>query len=185
MFNPINFFLELTAVGKILWLSAFVAVAYFGVLRAGLSLAPWVPTHKKDLARINKLCDLKPGDTFIEAGCGNAVVTTYIAKHNLKVRCVGIEYSVIMFLWAKLVSLFSSLPNLEIRYGNALLYDFSQATVVYAYGLTNTINEKLLPKMKQELRPGARFISYAFKIDNEGVVLEGDADSTNVYVYTA
>ena len=62
--------------------------------------------------------------------------------------------------------------------------DFSKVDVVYAYGLTKTINEKLLPKAKLELRPGARFISYAFKIHDANVEIDEAVDSTNVYVYT-
>lgn len=184
MVNPFALFLEFTTFGKVIFLASFVLVAYFGILRSGLSLAPWVPTHKKDLARVNKLCNLKPGDVFIEAGCGNAVVTRYIAKHNPQVTCIGIEYSFIMFLWAKCVASLSPIPNLEIRYGDVLTHDLRHVTVVYSYGLTKTINQKLLPKIKRELPPGARFISYAFKIHDENVVLDGDVQTTNIYVYT-
>lgn len=185
MQNPFTFFLDFTLLGQILFLITFVLVAYFGLLRAGLSLAPWVPTHKKDLARVHTLCNLKPGDLFIEAGCGNAVVTTYIAKHNPNVKCIGIEYSMIMVIWAKLAAFFSRLPNLQIHYGDALKYDFHNADVVYTYGLTHTVNEKLLPKVKKELRPGARFISYAFKIKDEKVETYESENSSRIYVYLA
>jgi cyclopropane fatty-acyl-phospholipid synthase-like methyltransferase len=182
--NPFDWFLSFSALEQTLFIIIFGLVAYFGFLRAGLSLAPWVPTHKRDLKRVNELCDLKPGDTFVEAGCGNAVVTKYIAKHNPEVTCIGLEYSTIMVLWASLVAWCSGLKNLQIIYGDALDYDVRQTDVLYAYGLTSTVNEKLLPKVKAELPPGARFISYAFKIKDDAVLVDGSDVTTNIYVYT-
>lgn len=178
-----EWYTNLNSLNQVLYLLAFAVITYFGILRPGLSLAPWVPTFHRDLDRVNKIAALKPGDTFLEAGCGNARVTTYIAKNNPKANIIGIEYSFLMFVWAKLRSLFSGLSNLTIRYGNALKVDVSDVDVVYAYGLTNTVNEKLLPKMKHELQPGSRFISYAFTIEGDNVSKDVSDTSSNIYTY--
>lgn len=179
-----DWYTNLSPLNQALYLLSFAAIAYFGIIRPGLSLAPWVPTFRRDLDRVNKIVNLKPGDTFLEAGCGNARVTIYIAKNNPEANIIGVEYSFLMFVWAKVRSVLSGLSNLTIRYGDALKVDVSDMDVVYTYGLTDTVNEKLLPKMKQELRPGSRFISYAFTIEGDNVAKDVSETSSNIYIYT-
>ncbi|MDR1944571.1 MAG: hypothetical protein LBQ59_00330 [Candidatus Peribacteria bacterium] len=40
-------------------LDIFFLILILPIARGGMSLAPFVPTNKKDLNRINRLCDLK------------------------------------------------------------------------------------------------------------------------------
>lgn len=133
---------------------------------AYLSLAPWVPTPKKELERINRLANLKRGDLFYEIGCGTAIVSSYIAKKNPEAEVVGIELAVPIFLLARFLNKFKKLKNLRIEFGNAFAKDYSNADVVYIYGLPKSVNGKLKAKLEKELKPGARFISYAFTVND-------------------
>lgn len=127
-------------------------------------IAPWVPCKKKDLERINRLAALKPGQVFCELGCGDGRVSRYIAKNNPESQIIGIELSVPIFLWAKLINLFSGLNNMKIKFGDALRYDISNADTTYTFALMQTINGKLKSKFEKELKKGAKALSYAFDI---------------------
>lgn len=165
-------------------LSVFALVAYYGFLRPGLSLAPWVATKGHDLARIDRLAALKPGGTFFEAGCGDGRVSAYIARENPEAIVVGVELSFIMYLVARVRAALTRAPNLTIVHGDALTFDLRDVDVVYTYALTHTVNDKLLPHFQTLARPGARLISYAFAIEAENVRVDHEEGRTKVYLFT-
>ncbi len=68
--------------------------------------APWVPTWKRDLRRIEKLAQLKKGERFIELGCGTGRVCRYLAKHT-EANTFGIELSFLQWIVARLLSYLS------------------------------------------------------------------------------
>ena len=176
---------EMSPLGFAVTLVIFALVFYFGFLRPGLSLAPWVPTKTRDFERVNKLSKLQSGDTFVEAGCGDARVAMYIARANPEVKVIGIEMSFFVYFVGKLRAFFSRLPNLTIQFGNALEYDYSDVDVVYTYALPETVNGKLLPKVKSELKSGSRLVSYAFVIaDEDTETIEREKEFSPISVYT-
>ncbi|MCX6737831.1 MAG: hypothetical protein NTY11_00150 [Candidatus Parcubacteria bacterium] len=149
-------------------------------------IAPWVPCKKKDLERINRLAALRPGQVFCELGCGDGRVSRYIAKNNPESQIIGIELSVPIFLWAKLIGLFSGLNNMKIKYGNALKYDISNINVVYTFALIQTINGKLKKKFRKELKKGAKVLSYAFNIKEwkgKTSVDKPDSKALPIFIY--
>ena len=133
---------------------------------AGLSLAPWVPTRKKDFERVNRCAALKKGETFIEVGCGDARVCTYIAQKNPEAKVIGIELSWVMYVLSLMQVKLSTVKNVKILHANALKFDLSDADVVYFYALHDTFNLRLKPKLLKELKKGARIVSYAFSLDD-------------------
>ena len=175
---------ELTQIELVIFLLSFAAFSYFVVLRSSLSLAPWVPTHKRDFERVATALDLQPSERLLEAGCGDARVAVYLARNNPNITVVGYELSPVLFVWGWARAKLSGLPNVSICYGDVLRQDLRPYDVVYAYALTRTVNQKLLPKAKQELKPGARLVSYAFAIaGDEQVSADTPPDATNLYVY--
>ena len=143
-----------------------IALLLIPLAVAGRSLAPWVPTRTKDLPRINEQLRLKPGAVFYELGCGDGRVCRYIAKHNPEVTVIGIELTLYFYLIARLIQRIHPLPNLSYVHGNALKQSLKNADAIYAYALVKTVNTKLKPKLLQELKPGARFVSYSFAISD-------------------
>jgi 16S rRNA A1518/A1519 N6-dimethyltransferase RsmA/KsgA/DIM1 with predicted DNA glycosylase/AP lyase activity len=136
------------------------------VVRANLSLAPFVPSKSKDLERINKLCALKPWENFVEIGCGNAKVSMYIAKNNQEVNVLWIELSYPLYIYSKIKTWLSWVKNLQIKFWNAFNYDFSETNVVYVFGLDKTVSWKLSAKLWQELPKQARYVSYVFNVND-------------------
>jgi cyclopropane fatty-acyl-phospholipid synthase-like methyltransferase len=61
--------------------------------------------------------------------------------------------------------------------------DISAATVVTLY-LLPSLNEKLMPKLKSELKPGTRVVSHAFNMGSTWPPDErGEADGKSVYLW--
>ncbi len=164
----------------------FVIAFLLSLAVAAISLAPWFPTSKKDLERINKLTNLKDGETFYEIGCGDGRVCTYIAKHNPNVNVIGTELAFPFFMISWIRWKISGPKNLVIRFRNAFKEDFSSIDAVYLFGLDRTVNGKIKTKMLKELKPGARFISYIFHLDwSNDIVKDRPKESESaIYVYT-
>jgi cyclopropane fatty-acyl-phospholipid synthase-like methyltransferase len=76
--------------------------------------------------------------------------------------------------------------RVQIRLGD--IFDpavkFDDATVVTLY-LLNTINEKLKPRLKAELRPGTRVVSHAFRMGDDWPPEKSDqVDGINIYLWS-
>ncbi len=129
-----------------------------------LSLAPWVPTKRKDLERIKKIANLKDGDVFYDLGCGDGRVTSYISK-NPKITTVGIELAIPFYFICKLRELFNTEGNLNFKLKSLFQEDLSDANIVYIFAANSKkMSGKLVEKLERELKPGTKVISYAFPI---------------------
>ena len=126
-----------------------------------MSFAPWVPSRGRDLKRIFKLADLKPGQIFYDLGCGNGKIVIY-AANNYKVKAIGLEISLPLYLICKIRQFFNRGAELEFKLKNLFKENLAAADVIYLFGMPHVLNEKFCLKLKQELRPGTKIISYSF-----------------------
>ena len=78
-----------------------IAVLMFSLAFSSLSLAPWVPTRKRDLKRAFKLAGLKPGEIFYDLGSGTGT-TVFGASAEVGVKATGIELALPMYLFSVL-----------------------------------------------------------------------------------
>jgi len=166
----------------IIWLIFLVFI--FSLAFAGWSFAPWVPAFKKDLPRIAKLAKLKPGQKFYELGSGTGSVSFYINK-TTGTDVVGLEISLPMYLISKVKQLFYKNPKLKIRFKNLYKQDLSDADVVYFFGIPRTLKDKLRLKLENDLKPGAKVISYAFLIEDwqPEIIDKPGAKDVSIYLY--
>ena len=152
---------------------------------AAASFAPWVPTRKHDLERILRLAGLKAGEKFYDLGCGTGGVVFYIGRHS-PARAVGLELAWPIYLIAKVRQFLTPKSKVKIKFKSFFLENLSQADAVYLFAASSGhIKDKLKAKLKRELKPGARVISYAFPISGWQAVLR-DKPSENVislYLY--
>lgn len=132
-----------------------------------LSLAPWVPTRKKDLWRINNILKLKEWEKFLEIWCGTSNVSIFLAKNNPDASITWIELSPFLYLVSKVKVFFSWCKNIKIVYWNALKLKLSEYDTLYVFGLPETISEKLFPKISHINKENFRLISYCFKMKND------------------
>ena len=156
------------------------AVLLLSFAYAASAGAPWVPTKKGDVDRLNKLVSLSEGDSFVELGCGNGRVCRAVLENNPGARVVGVELSIAQYLVARLQS--ASKP-IRYYFQNVFKHDLSQYDVVYMFLMPETY-EKMVPKLEAEVKPGAQVISYVWPIPGwEPELVDKKKDALDLYVY--
>jgi SAM-dependent methyltransferase len=162
----------------------FLMFLLINFVQAFWSLAPWVPTRKKDLKRILLLADLKPGQVLYDLGCGDGRVVFALGQ-NSKAKIIGIELSWLLFFFCKIKHFFYPLKNISFQRKNLFKQDFSSANVIYVFGLPKTIREKLIIKLKKELQPKTRVISYVFPFPDLKLIQKDQSPkkSNPIYIY--
>lgn len=130
---------------------------------SSISLAPFVPTRKKDIQRIRRLAELKSNEIFYDLGSGNGRVVIGVAEKSTG-KAVGIEAAWPVWAYSKIRAWFTENKNIEFKFGNLFKEDLSHADVVYFFGMPNSVKSRLKGKLERELKSGARVISYAFSV---------------------
>jgi SAM-dependent methyltransferase len=150
----------------------FAAQIALCVLAAGANAAlvdgfppPHIGTPERVIERMLALAKVGPEDTVVDLGSGDGRIVIHAAK-RLNARGIGVE------LMPDLVEM--SRRNAE-RAGvadrvkflaqNALVADLREASVLTLY-LGPELNDKLMPRILQTMRPGARVVSHDFAISN-------------------
>jgi len=156
--------------------------------QAWLWFAPWMPTNMKDLERIDKIVDLQPWQAFLEFWCGTARVCTYVARQYPESEVVWIEYAFPFFVYSWIKQKLLWPKNLKIIFANGFTYPLDSFDVIYTFGMTRSINQKLKKKLLEEMKSWAKFVSYVFKIEDREwwsiVHHEWNKTYSWVYVFT-
>lgn len=123
--------------------------------------APWVPTTRKLIRKMLTLAELKPDETLYDLGSGDGRILL-MAATEFKAKAVGIELNPVLVALSNFRILLRGLQNrVRVRWGNIFLRDISDADVVTMYLLQST-NDGMKEKLRTELKPGARIVSYTF-----------------------
>lgn len=142
--------------------------------------APWIPTPHKTIRKMLKLARLKPGEILYDLGCGDGRIIIDAAK-DFGAMAVGIEIDPIRYYWAKLSILRLRLQdNAKVLFGNFFKSNLSKADVVTLYLLQET-NVKLIKKLSDELKPGARIVTNTFTIPGWHAIRRDE--QAKIYVY--
>ena len=121
----------------------------------------WVPTPPAVVDAMLKLADVKATDVVYDLGCGDGIIVTTAAQ-KYGARAVGIDIDPQRVKEAtERARKMGVSDNVEIRQGDLFEADIKDATVVTLY-LLRSLNIKLMPKLKKELKPGSRVVSQTF-----------------------
>ena len=143
----------------------------------------YVPTPQEIVDAMMKLARVGKDDVVYDLGCGDGrIVITAVKKYNAK-RGVGVDLDPKQIKDAKDNALRAGVEKkVEFRQDNVFnVKDLSDATVVTLY-MSDELNEQLMPRLKAQLKPGARIVSHRFKMGNwtpdktEKVDIEHDQD---------
>ena len=155
---------------SIVWFISVVGPILFG--------APWLPMPVSSARRMLQLAAVRPGETVYDLGSGDGRVLI-VAAREFGARAVGVEIEPIRALIARLtLRLFGVHHAARIVRSNFFEVDLRSADVVTLYLLSNT-NARLVPKLRRELKPGARIVTLAFPMPGwEPAIRDG-----NICVY--
>jgi SAM-dependent methyltransferase len=153
-------------------LVVFVAAMVFGAFTAKAEQASttlpkrdviFVPTPFMVVEEMLKLAKVSADDIVYDLGCGDGRIVIEAAK-TYGARGVGIDIDPKRIEEANERAQKEGVTDL-VTFHLADLFetDFSEATVVTLYLLT-ALNERLRPKLWQELKLGARVVSHAFNM---------------------
>ena len=123
----------------------------------------WVPTPPAVVDAMLKLADVKPTDVVYDLGCGDGIiVTTAAQKYGARAVGVDIDPQRVKEATERARKMGVS-DKVEIRQGDLFEADIKDATVVTLY-LLQSLNMKLMPKLKSDLKPGTRIVSQTFSM---------------------
>jgi cyclopropane fatty-acyl-phospholipid synthase-like methyltransferase len=145
----------------------------------------WVPTPDPVVNGMLKLAGVGKTDVVYDLGCGDGKIV--IAAAKLGARGVGIDIDPQRVAEANANVKKAGLEGrVQIRLGD--IFDpavkFDDATVVTLY-LLNTLNEKLKPRLRAELKPGTRIVSHAFRMGDDWAPEKTESvDGINFFLWT-
>jgi SAM-dependent methyltransferase len=125
--------------------------------------APYVPTPQPVVEAMLRLARVGPVDVVYDLGSGDGRIPITAAE-RFGARGVGIEIDPFMVSQAEGNRARSAARD-RVRFitGDLFDADLSDATVVTLF-LFPTINARLIPKLRRELRPGSRIVAHHFDL---------------------
>lgn len=126
----------------------------------------YVPTSYEVVAEMLQMGSVQAGDVVYDLGCGDGRIVIEAAK-KFGTRGVGIDIDPQRIREARANAKTAGVEHL-VTFHVADLFetDISEATVVTLY-LLPELNRRLIPKLKQQLRPGSRVVSHDFDMGRD------------------
>jgi SAM-dependent methyltransferase len=123
----------------------------------------FVPTSHAVADAMLRLADVTPEDIVYDLGSGDGRLVI-LAAQKYGARGVGVELDPRLVLLSRTIALEGGVDQ-RVRFIEADLFtaDISDATVVTLY-LSPNMNRRIGPRLRSELRPGARVVSHQFPI---------------------
>jgi len=122
---------------------------------------PYLPTPPAVVDAMLRLAGVHAGDVLYDLGAGDGRIVITAAR-DYGIHAVGVELDARKAAEARANVARAGLAGLvEIRQGDAFDADLRDASVVTLF-LFPEINARLMPKLRAELRPGARIVSHRF-----------------------
>lgn len=123
----------------------------------------FVPTPPEIIAAMMKLANVGADDVVYDLGCGNGALVVAAVKHFNAKRGVGVDLDPDRIREAKTRAKTANVEDkVEFRQSNVLeVEDLSKATVVMLY-MSDEMNQKLMPILQKQLKPGSRIVSHRF-----------------------
>ena len=143
----------------------------------------YVPTPDEVVEAMLQVAKVTRNDVIYDLGCGDGrIPVTAAKKYGARGVCIDIDPQRTK----------EANENVQrngvgdkVRVVNADLFetDLSEATVVTLY-LLPSLNQKLIPKLRKELKPGTRIVSHAFDMGDWKPDQELDVSNRKVYFWT-
>jgi len=152
--------------------------------------SPWWRTDQKTARAACKLANISDKDIVYELGSGDGEFILTAASEFHAKKAIGIEIDHSRYYVSKLRRHIMASPlGGKKKMGNVTRATFvrsdfknvniSDATVVYFY-LVPAVIKRIMPKLKKELKPGTRIVSYRYVTS---LKLTREDKKNNIYIY--
>ena len=130
------------------------------------------------------MANVTSSDVVYDLGCGDGRIPI-MAAQKYGARGVGIDIDPRRIADANENAKEAGVTgNVKFLVQDLFTSDFGEATVVTLY-LLPSVNEKLLPKLQKELKPGTRIVSHAFTFgDAWPYERKDEIDGKSIYLWT-
>jgi len=126
----------------------------------------FVPTPAEVVTAMLKLANVSAKDVVYDLGCGDGMIVTAAAK-EFGAHAVGVDINPVRVKEAnERVAKAGVTDKVKILNEDLFEANIGQATVVTLY-LLQTLNQKLIPKLNKELKPGTRIVSQTFSMGDD------------------
>jgi SAM-dependent methyltransferase len=144
----------------------------------------FVPTPAQVVTDMLKLANVTAKDVVYDLGCGDGMIVTAAAK-EFGATAVGIDINPVRVKEANERVAKAGVTNkVTILNEDLFTADISKASVITLY-LLPSLNEKLIPKLNKELKPGTRIVSQSFSMgDRYPPEKEIKSEGRSVYLWT-
>jgi 2-polyprenyl-3-methyl-5-hydroxy-6-metoxy-1,4-benzoquinol methylase len=142
----------------------------------------YVPTPQEVVDEMLRLAKVGPNDVLYDLGCGDGRIV--ISAARLGARGVGIDITPERIQESNENAKAAGVTD-RVKFINSDFFkvDVSPATVVALYLLPVTM-DKLLPKLKKELRPGTRIVSHNYQFSEWKPDQEQQLEGRILYLWT-
>src|SRR5829696_3572206 len=142
----------------------------------------FVPTPSEVVHEMLRLAKVTSDDVVYDLGCGDGRIVIAAAR-DFGARGVGIDLDPARIREARENAAQAGVEGkVEFREQDLFMTDLREATVVTLY-LLSTLNQKLRPKLLEELRPGARIVSHQFDMGDWAPDLSSRIEGRDVYLW--
>jgi protein-L-isoaspartate O-methyltransferase len=160
-------------VREVAFVTVLAAVALTAPAVAQQTAAPlrqpdviFVPTPPDVVDAMLKLANVTAKDVVYDLGCGDGIIVATAAQ-EAGARAVGIDIDPQRVKEAnERVQKAGVTDKVKIMNADLFETDISQATVITLY-LLPSLNQKLIPKLNRELKPGTRVVSQSFDMGDQ------------------
>ena len=143
----------------------------------------YVPTPEEVVEAMLQVAKVTKNDIVYDLGTGDGRIPVTAAK-KYGARGVGIDIDPQRIKEAnENVTKNGVGDRVRIIQGDLFEANISEATVVTLY-LLPSLNQKLIPKLTKELKPGTRIVSHAFDMGDWKPEQELDVNGRKVYFWT-
>jgi ribosomal protein L11 methylase PrmA len=143
----------------------------------------YVPTPEEVVEAMLQVAKVTKNDIVYDLGTGDGRIPVTAAK-KYGARGVGIDIDPQRIKDAtENVTRNGVGDRVRIIQGDLFEANISEATVVTLY-LLPSLNQKLIPKLTKELKPGTRIVSHAFDMGDWKPEQELDVNGRKVYLWT-
>jgi precorrin-6B methylase 2 len=148
---------------------------------------PYDPTPHNVVAQMLRLAQVRDGDVVYDLGCGDGrIVIAAVRENGARGVCVDIDPQRIRESRANAAAA-GALERIRFLDQDLFETDIGEATVVMLF-LWPDVNLKLRPKLRRELRPGTRVVSYIHDMGDwkpqQTITVQGRYGERRVHLWT-